>query len=211
MKLLFVATFVACVLTATPARADVLFISGPTSPATENVLFNQPGLIQTGNPVQGRTELTNLVLNFTFTQGPLTLTTTAPGEPRISAGDFVFNSLVFRFDDPLVSFTELDFSVTADQVGFIEFTAITTGGETFTGLSTLDAPFINPFSVVAINGQRLVEVSYSSPAPFTVDVRRITVGGVAIESTAVPEPGTLALLASSMIPLAGAILRRRKL
>ena len=210
MKLLFVITFLVCVLTATPARADVVFISGPTSPAEENVLFNEPGLIQTGNPVQGRTELTNFVLNFTFTQGPLTLTTTAPGEPRISAGEAVFNSLVFRFEDPLVSFTQLDFSVTADQVGFIEFTAITTTGEIFTGLSTLDAPFINPFSVVAINGQRIREVSYASPAPFTVDVRRIRVGGVAIDSAPIPEPATLVLLASSLIPLAGAMLRKRK-
>ena len=211
MKLLFVTTFLACLLTATPAHADVIFISGPTSPAAENVLFNQPGLIQTGNPVQGTTDLTNLVMNFTFFQGDLVLTTTAPGEPRISALGAVFNSLRFQFDDPLVSFTELDFAVNADQVGFITFTAITTDGDIFTGVSTLDAPLINPFSVVAINGQRLQEVSYTSPAPFTVDVRGIRVGGVAIESNPIPEPGTLALLASSLLPLAGAMLRRRKL
>ena len=71
----------------------------------------------------------------------------------------------------------------------------------FSGTSTLDAPFIKPFSVVAINGQRIREVSYTSPAPFTVDVRRISVGGVAIESTPIPEPGTFALLASTLIPL----------
>jgi hypothetical protein len=210
MKLLFVFTLLACVLTATPARADALFIKGATSPAEENVLFNQPGLISTGNTVQGRTELTNLVLNFTFFQGRLALTTTSPGEPRIDAPGFVFNSLRFRFDDPLVSFTELDFAINADQVGSITFTALTMDGSVFSGVSTLDAPFINPFSVVAIGGQRLREVSYTSPAPFTVDVRRIRVGGVAIQATPIPEPGTLALLASSLIPLAGAILRRRK-
>lgn len=210
MKRLFVTILFACVFAATPARADVVFISGATSPAAENVLFNQPGLIQTGNPVQGRTELTNFVLNFTHLPGNLVLTTTAPGEPRISALGFVFNSLHFQFENPLVSFTELDFSVTADQVGFITFTAITTDGEIFTGVSTLDAPFVNPFSVVAFAGQRLREVSFSSPAPFTVDVRGVHVGGVAIESNPIPEPGTLALLVSSLIPLAGAILRCRK-
>lgn len=193
----------------TMVRADVIFITGPTSPATENVLFNQPGLIQTGNTVQGQTELTNLVLNFSFFQGDFPLNTTSPGEPRIDMPGRVFNSLRFQFDNPLVSFTELNFAVNSDQVGFITFTALTTDGEVFSNTSTLDAPFINPFSVVASNGQRLREVSYASPAPLTVDVRRIRVGGV--EATVVPEPGTFALLAASLIPLAGAAVRRRKL
>ena len=192
------------------ARADVVFISGPTSPAEENVLLNQPGLIQTGNTVQGRTEVTGLVLNFTFFQGSFPLTTTSPGEPRIEIPGGAFNSLRFRFDDPLVSFTELDFAINADQVGFITFTALTTDGGVFSGTSTLDAPFVNPFSVVATGGHRLLEFTFVSPAPYTVDVRQIRIGSVAVEPTAVPEPGTFALLASSLTALAGAALRRRR-
>ena len=208
---MFSLVLLACILAATSARADVLFITGPTSPAAENVLFNQPGLIQIGNTVQGRTELTNFVFNFTFFQGSSALTTTSPGEPRIEIPGFTFNSLLFRFDDPLISFTELDFFVNASQVGPIMFTALTTDGSIFSSDSSLDAPFINPFSVAAINGQRLLEVRYTSPAPFTVDVRRIRLGG--IESTAIPEPSTLALLASSLILLVGGVrfmnIRRR--
>jgi PEP-CTERM motif len=195
----------ACGLVTPPAQGDILFITGPTDPAEENVLFNLPGLVQTGNPVQGITEHTGFVLNFNRPGSVLSLTTVSPGEPRITIPGFMFNSLRFEFDDSLVSFTELDFAVTANQSGSITFTAVTTDGQVFTGTSSLNPLALNPFSVVATGGERLRELSYASPAPFTVDVRQVRVGGV----VTVSEPSTLTLLGLGSVALVGCWRRRR--
>src|ERR1043166_1523551 len=138
-KYIFASAVLLIALTAALGDADVLFISGPTIPAAENVLFNQPGLIQTGNPVQGQTELTKHIINFTFFQGNTNLTTTSPGEPRIDMPGFTFNSLRFQFDNPLISFTQLDFGVNANQVGPITFNAVATDGHVFSHALALDA------------------------------------------------------------------------
>src|SRR4030095_8531770 len=72
-------------LAANPVQASVIFETGNNpQPDEENVLFNEAGLINSGLMVQGITNQSGVIVNFT---GNVELTTPSLGQARIEPLD----------------------------------------------------------------------------------------------------------------------------
>ena len=188
------------------ARADVIFIVGPTSAADENVLFNGPGTVSTGNPVTGRTNQTDQLFNISSN---VTLTTPAQGQARVErSGGGTFNTLTFQFANAGTTFTELDFNVNAATAGAITFTVTEINGQVHVFNSTVDPNGQNFFSFESHSGQFIRTVSFTTTAQVS-DVRQIRVGGVG-QQQPIPEPVTMILFGTGLAGVAARVRRRRK-
>ncbi len=207
---LALAAFAMLGIAAVPARADIVFVQGPTSAADENIQFNDPGQISTGNPVTGATNQTSTVFNFSSN---VNLTTPSAGQARIErAGGGTFNTLTITPVNSLVTFNELDFNINAVANGFVTFTATEDNGQMTTSQAfTLDASGQNFFSVVAINNQRIRSVMFTTTVGVQ-DVRQVRVGGLATgtPTAPIPEPTTMLLLGSGLAGVAARLRRRHK-
>lgn len=196
------------------ARADITFFSGPGAiQPDENVLFNDPGLISTGLTVTGKTNQTGTTVFFT---GNETLTTPSGGQARIDAVDGSFTSLLINLGSGL-SFTQLELNPDLTANGMFRLTVTEIDGTTsFRDFSGSGAGQ-NFVSVRATNNQFIQSALLSAPTNTIDDVAQIRIGPI-FQSTAggppqqvvIPEPGTLALVGASLLPLAGILRRRRR-
>lgn len=192
------------------ANADIIIATGNNPQTDENILFNEAGLMQSGTTVQGISNQTDFVVNFT---SPTALSTPAQGQARIAAGTGTFTDLTVDLVDPTAYFTSLILNIDATAEGGVDFTVTETNGQQTMGSFALGASGENFFTITAVNGQRIDTVRFNATGNATVeDVAQVRIGGLATEEPNVepiPEPGTMALMGGGLL-LAGLAFRRKK-
>jgi hypothetical protein len=217
------AAVVSLALAAMPAQAHFTVDTGnPGNQGTDNVLFNEPGLISSGTTVQGITNTNpGQIVDFT---GDVALLTNG-GQAKITAlNGGTFDRVEINMNDPLVFFTKIIFNVdssipnnpgaalkiTAYHPDGTVDSAITCAGG---GSEVVDGTCQytsggnqNFFNIVASGGQLVDRVIISgemSSISFD-ELQQVRLGGV----TVVPEPGFYGLLALGVSGLF--VVRRRK-
>jgi len=195
------------------ARADIVFIEGPTSAADENIQFND-GATRTGNPIFGTTNNTTTLFRFSNSTLGEILNAPSSGQATINAMDGLFNNLTIRPELAGITFNELDLRLSVagqggGTNGFVTFTVTEDNGQVSTSNPfAISSAGQNIFSVISINGQRIRTVTLNATVQLT-DVQQVRVGGVGSVPTAVPEPATMLLLGTGLAGIA-AKMRRRK-
>jgi hypothetical protein len=208
--LLAVASFALMVGAATPARADIVVITGVNNQFTDNVLLNPATNVLT---VTGTVGANNLLVEFTSTSGSGLLVANPSGQATISGGtgNDPFTQMTFGLasDD---TFTRAVFNINAGTNGsaLIHVEGINIDGGFFEDDFLVDANGQNFFTVDAINGQLISDISLTAlnGAVFE-DLRQVRIGGGDVV-TRVPEPATTMLLAAALAGFAMTARRRRK-
>lgn len=187
---------------ASRSEAVIIFTPGPGNfPGDENVLFNTGSLIPTGPLVQGITNNTGFIVEFS--EAGEDLTTPSGGQARVESLDDGYTALKLSFDDPNVGFQTLIWNLNASGPGNVTFTVGRTGGPDVVQAFTVDGSGQNFFRFEAV-GESMVWVSLATDVDLQ-DVRQTRIGGAALMN--VPEPATMIALG---IGVAG-LLRRRAL
>jgi hypothetical protein len=202
---LLVLVAIACLMIS-PLYGGIIIVEGNNPQPDENVLFNETGLITTGNPVQGITNQSGLLVQFESDED---LTTPSGGQARIEADDGDFTN--FTFSVPGGTFLSYIFNLsTLDNA---TGTAIITAWDDDDVMNVFSETFDigggqNFFTVYAINDQRIASVNVVSTIPLE-NVAQNRVGGALMDGgEEIPEPGTYALVAAGIAALV--YFRRRK-
>nr|CAA9280879.1 hypothetical protein AVDCRST_MAG63-3573 [uncultured Armatimonadetes bacterium] len=199
-----------CLAAAAPARAQVTFTLGnsPQQPGQENVLLNTG---QTGSTIFGELNQSGTPVGFSS----ITDILTAPsnGQARVEAVDTILNNVsIFVPDGSFTTLIANPFLGGRPNLAggpltiFVETSA---GNQTF--LPTLGNGQ-NFFTLVADEDVTIDRVTLTSATGFN-DLRQVRLSVAEPDGPggeAIPEPGTCALLASTLLPLTGAVLRRRR-
>lgn len=186
---------------AVPARADIMIVPGPGNvPGDENILFNEPGLVGTGNPVQGITNNTDFIVNFLGTE---TLTTPSGGQARIEGEDGAFDDLTVTLDMIGAVYTSLIFNLNAADDGQTTIRVFEDNGAETSATFDIDQNGENFFIITAINNQLISSVHVTTTVPLQ-DIRQIRMGGAAV-----PEPSSIALAFAPLAVCGGWWVRKR--
>ena len=171
-------------MAAVSVKADTVITADPGNlPGDQNVLFNQTSLIGTGTTVQGATNQTGTV--FDFTSGT-TLDTPAKGQARVAASTGTFETLTITPHSAKEVFTTIIFNPDATANGSITITANRLGKSSVSQTLDLSKNGQNYFRVLASNGDELTGVSFTSTVGLS-DVSQVRIGGI----TAVPVPASI--------------------
>jgi hypothetical protein len=173
-----------------PTRGDILIVSSNVPQPDENVLFNEAGLITTGNPVQGITNMSAMIVEFA---GVEDLTTPAAGQARIQAVEGTYDDLLVDLASPDATFTSLIFNLNAAEDGQATIRVFEEDATATAASFDIDANGENFFTITAINNQRIASVEITTTSPLD-DVRQFRIGGVVV-----PEPTSLVLLLCSLV------------
>ena len=192
-------------ISASPANAAVEVCAGSgqqCAPQTDtNVLItsgtNLPAVLATFNG--GGT-----TLGGTFTSNSDALTGDASGQAVVTASVGLLNNLTFMVNGS--TFTVATFNLIGNATGFIFGTAV--DGTAFARAFALGSGS-NFFGIVATDGDVLTGFTINSVAGFQ-DLRQLRLGGVVATVTAVPEPGTWALMLIGFGAVGISMRRRRR-
>jgi hypothetical protein len=202
MKLVTMFALVVLALAGT-ARADVIFQLGNVPQIDENVLFNDPGLISTGNTVQGATNQTGRIFNFGSNE---MLTTPSQGQARIEAVNNPFNLFTIQ-GQPNTTFESAIFNLNAAASGTVTIMVTNQLGQVESQTLSVDANGENFFTLTTNQTQSIRSISISGAS--LNDVRQIRIGGASAPTTSVSEPSSLLLLGTSFLTL-GVVLSRSR-
>lgn len=216
--------FVGSILTATvlvllagsSARADFLFyLNNPSGYQSElntlgivdtNIVYNQPGLVTTGNPVQGQSVgQGNVIISFSSNE---TLTTPSKGQARVSAADDSFKTITITPFSPPSGFLALSFNVNPAQgvvTGTIDVTYVDQFGNSQVAKTDV-SPGLVFFGAIGTKGEVITSATLESTAEIA-DIREVK---VAVDPAAVPEPASVMLLAVGMACGGICYLRKRR-
>ena len=174
------------------ASADIVITQGVNNVGTDNVLLNPATNVTT---VTGTVGQNNLLVDFTSDSGSHLLNANPSGQATVSGGtgNTSLTQLSFELANN-ATFTNAVFNINAATAGSVNIVVqgvnITNGSQTF----TVDPNGQNFFTVHAINGQLINEISLSGISGATFqDVRQVRLGGSGI-APAVPEPSTWAMM-----------------
>lgn len=179
------------------ARADIIIASGNNPQPDENVLLNNGGL---GTTIFGTTNQTGFQVGFRSLNGS-TLLAPSSGQARVEgmgAGGFT----IFL---PGATATSVIFNLDAAVNGSTTFSVLEPNGQTTQGTFALGGSGQNFFTITAINGQSISSVTIGGGTNLT-DVSQVRIGGAI---AVIPEPGTVVLLATGLLAVAGVARRRR--
>jgi hypothetical protein len=202
-KLLLAASLGVATLAATPASAAVDVCAGSgqqCAPQTNtNVLLTSGSNLTTVNASFNGGGAT---LGGTFTSTTDRLNADASGQAVVTATTGLLNNLTFMVSGS--TFTVATFNLIGDGSVTIFGTAV--DGTAFSEAFTLGNGS-NFFGIVANEGDVLTGFTINSTAGFQ-DLRQLRLGGVSV-ATAVPEPGTWAMMLIGFGAI-GASMRRRR-
>jgi hypothetical protein len=142
----------------------------------ENLLFNQPGLTTIGNPVQGSTNQTNLIVDIGSNKNLMAI---AQGQARVEAAVDTFDQFTIRANDPAVSFRSLAFNVNpgaGQGTGIITLTAFDQSTGSSQTVAVVPPQGLFFFGIVSTNGQVLTRAAATSTVQID-DIRLIRLGG----------------------------------
>lgn len=182
-----------------PAHATITFTLGnnPQS-GEENVLFGAP---ETGNPINGTTNQSGVLVQFTSTTD--TLVQKAQGQADIFAQDGLLQNITVT--TPGGSYTDLIINPMNGSG-----TATVTVTDNFNQQFTYDLGNGQNFlTIVASSGETIVSTTIDDPSPNGwLDFKQPRISGATGLPGPVPEPTTIAMALTGLIPIGLIQLRR---
>ena len=163
---------------AASSRADTVILAGPGNvTGDQNVLFNATGLLGSGTTVQGATNSSATVIDFSGAGE--SLTTPAKGQARITAADGDLTALKTAPHLAGTGFTSLMFNIDAKANGSVTITADRKGLTPISGTFSISKNGQNFFRITTSHGDVLTDVHFSSTAQIS-DVSQVRVTPAAV-------------------------------
>src|SRR5262245_17077809 len=200
-KIFLLTSIGAAVITANPAQASAIFETGNNpQPNEENVLFNEPGLIGSGLTVQGITNQSGVIVNFT---GNVELTTPSSGQARIEPLDPTaqWTDLLVAPDVGAFADVILNLNVPNSLSGTVQFTVNSVDVMGNPEPVQVSSNFVvdqgsNFFTISTGGGERMLNLSLTTTVGLT-DVRQLRISGAG--PVVIPEPGSYLLMISGLL------------
>lgn len=180
------------------AQAIIIITPGPGNfEGDENILFNEPGLLNNGPVIQGITNQSRFIVDF-FDAGE-DLISPSGGQARVEAVDGGFHNMTMQMHEAGMVFHTLIWNINAVEAGTVTFRVGRTGGAPHVETFNLVQGGQNFFRFSAL-GESMIWVRFES-VPEVSDVKQIRIGGI------VPEPASVIALTVASL---GLLSRRRK-